>query len=75
MYLGKLIDKGFMKFFKKINVSSDGSLYFNNKSEILNKNSFVLFKKNDDKNFGLYQKKLNKVTSSKQSLIYKSKFL
>jgi hypothetical protein len=47
-----------MKLFKKINISSNGSLYFCYKVETsTSKNKSIFFQKTDDKIFALNQKK------------------
>jgi len=64
-----------MKFFKSINISSDGSLYFSYKMETSLNNKFVIFQKQDDKNFVLNQKNQRKTVESKYSSRYKKKYL
>ena len=50
-----------MKLLKIINVSSNGSCYFNYQSiNLIKKNNQNIFLKNDDKNFILNKKKKNK---------------
>jgi len=64
-----------MKILKNIVVSSDGSCYFSNLGSILLPNKLVVFKKQDDKNFSLNQKKKQAIIDSKQSSYYKKKYL
>jgi len=64
-----------MKFFKSINISSDGSFYFSYKMETSLNNKFVSFQKQDDKNFVLNQKNQRKTIESKYSSRYKKRYL
>ena len=64
-----------MKVFKSINISSNGSLHFCYHIEISLNNKFISFQKQDDKNFGLNQKKSKRVIESKHSSYYKKKYL
>lgn len=64
-----------MKIFKSINVSSNGSFYFSYNLETPLNNKFVVFQKQDDKNFVLNQKKHKKTIESKYSSYSKKKYL
>jgi hypothetical protein len=65
-----------MKLFKKINICSNGSLYFCYKVETsVSKNKPVFFQKIDDKIFALNQKKAPTSIDSRHSLSYKKKYL
>ena len=64
-----------MKSFKSINISSDGSFYFSYKMETSLNNKFIIFQKQDDKNFVLNQKNQRKTIESKYSSRYKKKYL
>ena len=62
-----------MKLFKIINVSSNGSFYF--QYNVLKTKNSNLFKKKDDKNFKLNQKKSTNKNTFTQSLHYKKKYI
>ena len=62
-----------MKLFKRVNISSDGSFYFH--YSLLKSKTNNIFKKNDDKNFKLNQKKINKKTNFQQFVNYKRKYM
>ena len=64
-----------MKVFKNVVISSDGSFYFSYNVEAALDNKFVTFRKQDDKNFNLNQKKRQKTVESKYSSYYKKKYL
>lgn len=65
-----------MKFFKKVQIFSDGSLNFFNKVKAKKKKKLSFFmNKIDYKNSFLYTKRISKVKESKQSASYKKKFL
>jgi len=64
-----------MKIFKIINVSSNGSFYFDYIIETTITNKLVIFQKQDDKNFALNKKKHKKNIKSKHSSYYKKKYL
>ena len=65
-----------MKLLKKINVFSNGSFCFCYTLETSsNNNKLVFFRKVDDKNFALNQKKVTSNIDSKYSLYYKKKYL
>lgn len=64
-----------MKFFKNINISSNGSFYFCYNAEISSINKLVVFQKQDDKNFNFNQKKVKNNVESKHSSYYKKKYL
>jgi hypothetical protein len=64
-----------MKIFKIITVFSDGSYSFSSAGETSLTNKLIIFQKQDDRNFSLYQKKGQVIIDSKQSFYYKKKYL
>lgn len=62
------------KFFKKINILSDGSLSFSYELTT-NLNELITYNLDDEKNFFLNKKKKTRRFDSKQSLFYKKKYL
>lgn len=63
-----------MKFVKKINISSDGSLYFCYQPVTNPENERIIFKTEDDKNFFFNKKKKFKQFDSRQFYSYKKKY-
>lgn len=63
-----------MKFVKKINISSDGSLYFCYQSVTNPEIERIFLKTEDDKNFFFNKKKKVKQFDSKQFYSYKKKY-
>jgi len=64
-----------MKFFKNINIASNGSLYFRYNAELMCPDNFINFQKQDEKNFNFNQKKAKSNIDSKQSSYYKKRYL
>ena len=64
-----------MKAFKIINISSNGSFYFDHNVEISLGEKFIHIQKRDDKNFNINQKKVKNTIDSKHSSYYKKKYL
>ena len=65
-----------MKLLKIINISSNGSYYFNYRPiSLIKKNNRNIFLKYDDKNFVLNRKRKINSNTFKQSLNYKRKYI
>lgn len=64
-----------IKTLRNIVISSDGSFYFSSTIELALTNKLIIFRKHDDKNFVLNQKKDRKVIESRRSSFYKKKYL
>lgn len=62
-----------MKYFKIVNISSDGSIYFSSTTTVETKN-FITFQLQDDKNFSFYQKTKKLSMNSKHLSVYKKKY-
>jgi hypothetical protein len=62
-----------MKLFKSITISSDGSFYF--QYNLSKRKNNAIFKKKDDKNFKLNQKRISNKSTFKQSINSKKKYL
>lgn len=63
-----------MKFFKTLEILSDGSCIFSYKSTIATKNRLITLLKNDNKNFYLNQKKIKSSIDSANSSLYKKRY-